>query len=186
MSDTVNERGNLMESLFFKRQDQALLQRLRDQRKKQELVDQMASASGLKDTVALEALIKVGVTADSLTALSMIPLVSVAWADREMQANEKAAILTAADAAGIAKDSPASELLSAWLVEPPEGDLLDAWKGYIAAVKQSADDNAISQLKSSVLDTAKSVAEAAGGILGFGNKTSEAEQKVLEDLASAF
>ena len=116
----------------------------------------------------------------------MIPLVSVAWADREMQANEKAAILTAADAAGIAKDSPASELLSAWLVEPPEGDLLDAWKGYIAAVKQSADDNAISQLKSSVLDTAKSVAEAAGGILGFGNKTSEAEQKVLEDLASAF
>ena len=186
MSDTVNERGNLMESLFFKRQDQALLQRLRDQRKNQELLDQMIGESGLKDTAALEALIKVGVTADSLTALSMIPLVSVAWADREMQANEKTAILTAADSAGIAKDSAASELLSAWLGEPPEADLLDAWKGYIAAVKQTVDATAFGQLKSSVLGTAKSVAESAGGILGFGNKTSEAEQKVLEDLASAF
>ena len=186
MSDTVNERGNLMESLFFKRQDQALLQRLRDQRKDQELLEQLASASGLKDAAALEALIKVGVTADSLTALAMIPMVSVAWADREMQANEKAAILTAADSAGVTKDSPASELLSAWLGERPDGELLDAWKGYIAAVKDTAETAAFNQLKSSVLGTAKSVAESAGGILGFGNKTSEAEQKVLEDLASAF
>ena len=186
MSDTVNERGNLMESLFFKRQDQALLQRIRDQRKDQELLDQMVGASGLKDTAALEALIKVGVTADSLTALSMIPLVNVAWADREMQENEKAAILAAADSAGIAKESAASELLSAWLVERPDTDLLVAWKGYIAAVKTTVEESAFGQLKTNVLGTAKAVAESAGGILGFGNKTSEAEQKVLEDLASAF
>ena len=107
-------------------------------------------------------------------------------ADREMQANEKAAILTAADSSGIAKDSASSELLSAWLVERPAGDLLDAWKGYVAAVKETAEATAFNQLKYSVLDTAKSVAESAGGILGFGNKTSEAEQKVLEDLAAAF
>ena len=186
MSDPVNERGNLLESLFFKRQDQALLQRLRDKRKDQEAVAQLADASGLKDATVLEALVKVGVTADSLTALSMIPLVAVAWADREMQDNEKAAILSAADAAGIAQDSPASELLGAWLVERPDGDLLDAWKAYIVAVKESVDAPTFGQLQASVLGTAKKVAESAGGILGFGNKTSEAEQKVLEDLATAF
>ena len=186
MSDSVNERGNLMETLFFKRQDQALLQRLRDQRKDQELRDQLEDASGLKDTDALDALIHVGVTADSLTALAMIPLVAVAWADREMQAAEKAAILSAADSAGINKDTPASELLAAWLTERPDGELLDAWKSYIAAVKESVDASAFGQLKNKVLSTAKAVAESAGGILGFGNKTSDAEKQVLDDLASAF
>ena len=77
MSDPVNERGNMMESLFFKRRDQALLQKIRDNRKNQELIDQLTDASGIKDTVALEALIKAGVTADSLMALVMIPLVTV-------------------------------------------------------------------------------------------------------------
>ena len=186
MSDPVNERGNMMESLFFKRRDQALLQKIRDNRKNQELIDQLTDASGIKDTVALEALIKAGVTADSLTALVMIPLVTVAWADREMQDNERAAILTAADTAGIAKDSAASELLSGWLGEQPNAELLDAWKSYIAAVKQTADESAFAQLKTTALGTAKAVAESAGGILGFGNKTSDAEQKVLDDLASAF
>jgi len=165
MSDQVNDRGNLMESLFFKRQDQALLQRLRDKQLNQEIRDQLIGASG---------------------ALSMIPLVTVAWADREVQDTEKAAILTAADSAGIHKDSDASELLAAWLVERPESDLLDAWKSYTAAVKEVTDPAAFGQLKTAVLGTAKAVAESAGGILGLGNKTSAAEQKVLDDLESAF
>jgi len=186
MSDPVNERGNLMESLFFKRRDQALLEKIRDNRKNQELIDQLIDASGIKDTAVLQSLIKAGVTADSLIALVMIPLGSVAWADREMQENERAAILSAADTSGIAKDSPASELLSEWLVERPNDELLDAWKGYIAAVKETTDESAFAQLKTTALGTAKAVAESAGGILGFGNKTSEAEQTVLDDLASAF
>ena len=186
MSDPVNERGKLMESLFFKRQDEALLQQMRDKRKDQELRDQLMDVSGLKDAAVLDALIHVGVTADSLTALAMIPLVVVAWADREMQFAEKAAILSAADSAGIRKDSPASELLAAWLQERPDGELLDAWKSYIAAVKTNADSTAFGQLKTKVLTTAEKVAESAGGILGFGNKTSEAEKKVLDDLAAAF
>ena len=186
MSDQVNDRGNLMESLFFKRQDQALLQRLRDKQLNQEARDQLVHASGIKDDAVLDALIKVGVTANSLTALSMIPLVTVAWADREMQDTEKAAILTSADSAGIHKDSDASELLAAWLVERPESDLLNAWKSYIAAVKEVTAPAAFGQLKTTVLGTAKAVAESAGGILGLGNKTSAAEQKVLDDLESAF
>ena len=65
-------------------------------------------------------------------------------------------------------------------------ELLDAWKSYIAAVKESADATAFGQLKTKVLATAQTVAESAGGLLGFGNKTSDAEKKVLDDLASAF
>ena len=186
MSDPINDRGSLMESLFFKRQDQALLQQLRDKRKDQELREQLMEVSNLKDPAAVDALIHVGVTADSLTALTMIPLVTVAWADREMQDQEKAAILSAADSAGIAEDSTSSKLLAAWLTERPNGELLDAWKNYIAAVKANADSTAFGQLKNKVLSNAKAVAESAGGILGFGNKTSEAEKKVLDDLESAF
>jgi hypothetical protein len=186
MSDHLKERANAMESLFYKRQDQELLQRIRDERVSKELRDQLSAASGLTDTNAIDSLAEVGVTADSLTAVAMIPLVSVAWADREMQGSEKDAILQAADASGIDQGSSSYELLATWLNDRPDSDLLDAWKSYIQAVKEKSEATMISQLKSVVLGKAKEVAEAAGGILGFGNKTSAAEQKVLDDLESAF
>jgi hypothetical protein len=186
MSDHLEDRGNLMESLFYKRRDQELLQKIRDERADKELRCQLIAASGLDDAETIDALIDAGITADSLTAVAMIPLVAVAWADRQMESAEKTAILQAADDSGIDKGSSSYDLLNVWLSDRPEADLLDAWKAYVGAVKQHTDATNVNQLKSVVMGKAKQIAEATGGILGFGNKTSEVEQKILDELSAAF
>lgn len=186
MADHLNDRGKIMESLFYKRQDQELLQRIRDERASKDLQCQLIAASGLDDKETIDALIEVGVTADTLTAVAMIPLVAVAWADRQMEGSEREAILQAADDSGIDKGSSSYDLLNAWLTSRPDSDLLNAWIAYVGSVKEHTDASHVNQLKSVVMGKAQEIAAAAGGILGFGNKISDAEQKVLAELSSAF
>ena len=63
---------------------------------------------------------------------------------------------------------------------------LATWKDYVRALAEtmSAEDRRF--FKGRVLDRARGVAEAAGGFLGIGSKVSAPEQKVLDELASAF
>ena len=73
-----------------------------------------------------------------------------------------------------------------WLSERPPANLLAMWKDYMRALMEtmSAEDRRF--FKGRVLDRARGVAKAAGGFLGIGSKVSAPEQKVLDELASAF
>ena len=186
MSDPIHERGKAMESLFFKQRDQVLLERMREDQANREVRDQLADASGVSDSAVIDALLKVNISADSLTAVSMIPLIAVAWADWEMDDREQEAVLQAADGAGIDKGTASYDLLAKWLKTRPGDDLLDAWKSYIRAIHGSMDPAASSQLKASVIGRAEMIALSAGGFLGLGNRISQVEQNVLQDLAATF
>lgn len=186
LNDPIHEHGKHLEDLFFKRQDAKLLEKIRSDREAQKLHDHLASATGIDNADVIDALLKVGVTAESMTSLAMIPLVAVAWADKTMEDGEVDAILSAANSCGIPKDTGSYELLNSWLKEQPEAALLESWKKYVSAVLEKVDSQTASQLKTSVLDRAIEVAEAAGGFLGLGNKVSPVEQQVIEDLASVF
>lgn len=186
MSDPIHDRGKQMEDLFFKQRDESLLEKMRSEQEDKEHREQLISASGIDHESVIDALVDVGIHADSLTAVSMIPLVAVAWADRMMESKEVDAILAAAESVGITKGTASYELLNGWLKVQPSPDLLEAWKGYVAAVQDRIDVTAANQLRASVLGRAEEIAKAAGGFLGFGNKISESEQKVLDDLAAAF
>lgn len=54
----------------------------------------------------------------------------------------------------------------------------------MTALNESIDPVAFNQLKALVMRRAENVAEAAGGFLGLGNKVSDAERKVIDDLGS--
>ena len=69
---------------------------------------------------------------------------------------------------------------SSWLIS------LESWKAYIGALKETLDGAALTQLKASILDRAEAVAKSAGGFLGLGNKVSDVERKVLDDLSNSF
>jgi len=49
----------------------------------------------------LDSLIASGISPDTIAAVSLIPLVAVAWADKKLEAKERDAILNAATEAGI-------------------------------------------------------------------------------------
>ena len=186
MDDSLKGRGKAMEDLFFAEKDQQLLKKIREEAASKEVREALQSASGITDAAVLDGLVAAGITPESLTSLSLIPLVAVAWADKKMEDAEKAAILQAAEAGGIAPSSASYASMVSWLEKQPEKKLLDAWKSYIGAIKDTLEPPVAGQLKTSILGRAESVAKSAGGFLGVGNKVSDVEQKVLDDLAKTF
>ena len=179
------ERGKRLEDKFFREKDKALVEKLRAELSQSEARVSLSDASGVKDEAVLELMLENNVTAESLTSISLVPLVAVAWADGVMEAKEQAAILEAATKAGIAADSAAHDLLESWLDEQPSEELLQSWKEYVGALRETLGETAINQLKTTVIGRARQVGDAAGGILGFG-KTCDKEVAVIDDLEKAF
>jgi len=183
--DDIQSRGKALENAFFGQRDQELLQKLKAEIEGKESRDALCAVSGIKDEAVLDKLLGVGVTPESLSAVSLIPLVAVAWCDDSLEATEKATILEASKSSGIEQDSAAAALLGAWLESRPGNDLLDAWKSYIGGLKETLDETSFSQLKASVVNRAQTVADSAGGFLGLG-AVSDKEKKAIADLAAAF
>ena len=185
MDGSLFERGKALEDRFFIEKDKQLLQQLKQETAAKEQREALSSASGIKDDTVLDALVANEVSAESLTSVSLIPLVAVAWADGVMESKERDAILKASEKAGIDSDSASMKLLESWLQSQPGDDLLQSWKAYVSSLKENIDAAAFGQLKTTVVGRAKEVADAAGGILGIG-KTSSKEAGVIAELEQAF
>ena len=142
--------------------------------------------SGVHDEAVLDRLIELNIGPDTLAAMSVVPLVCVAWADKKVQDEERRAIVAAAEAAGVKSQDGRYPLLEFWLTKRPGPELIDAWKHYVRAPCQRLERKEIEGLKHDLLDRARDVAQAAGGFLGLGSKISAAEQAVLDELEQAF
>jgi hypothetical protein len=76
-------------------------------------------------------------------------------------------------------------MISVWLKQKPGPELMEAWEHYIQALSQQLSPEERQSLKEEVLADARTIANAAGGFLGFGTLSPE-EQKVLDQLEAAF
>ncbi len=181
----IQDRGKALENVFFGQRDQELLQKLKAELEDKHARDALSSVSGIENEEILDLLLAIGVTPESLSAVSLIPLVAVAWCDDLMEQTEQQAILDAAAAAGIDKGSASFELLGSWLSERPGSELLDVWKAYIGMLHTKLDETALSQLRASIVNRAETIAESAGGFFGLGS-VSDKEKKTIADLAATF
>ena len=182
----LGDRKHALEEAFFAKQDEALLRRLRDAEAAKSKKETLSAASGIADDAVLDRLVALGVDGATIAALSLVPLVLVAWADGEMDAKERGAVLSAAAEAGVEEGGPAHQLLSRWLSTRPPPQLLATWTDYVRAISPTMSDGARQQLKSNLLGRARQVADAAGGILNVGMRISPAEKDVLARLDKAF
>ena len=183
--DAIHRRGHSMEEAFFTSKNAELLEKLRQNRLAEVTKEEIAAATGIHDEELLQRLVSMEINLQTLTALSVIPLVEVAWADGKMEKNERDAILKAADDAGMPHDGPGYRLLNEWLVQRPDDALLSCWKDYIAALADTLDADGYAQVRDNLLTRARQVAASAGGILGLGSISSEEKAKLAE-LEAAF
>jgi hypothetical protein len=181
-ADALHNRGRSLENAFFSNLDQQLLDGLREKLDLETTVTQFRQATGIQDAKVLEGLYHLGVTPASLAALRVFPMIAVAWADGEVDANE---VVTIQAIAGkyIQEDSAAAKLLQSWLKKQPSGDMLATWKAYAASMFSSLGGDESSALKKVLIEEINEVATASGGILGWGS-VSRSEQNVLEQIHS--
>ena len=182
----LSNYGQTLIDALFHEQDQELLRQFHERVEKLNRRQQLARSCGVDDESLLDHLVELDIQPEAVAAIGAIPLVVVAWADRTVQEAERKAIIEAAAASGISSQDGRYPILEYWLSKRPKPELLDAWKHYIAALCRQLSPEEIERLKHDMLHRARQVAEAAGGILGYGNKISANEQKVLETLEEAF
>lgn len=174
-----------LEEAFFLKKDIDILKKLKEMQRLKETKEALAEASGIHDDMVLQKLVDLDIRPESVASVSVVPLVIVAWADGEMEAKEKKAVLSAVEKLGWTKDGWDYSLLNRWLEHKPAVSLLDAWMHYVGALCKRMSDEEVERFKEEIMSHAKTVALACGGVLGIG-KISGEESKLLKKLSSAF
>jgi len=182
---SLEERGRALENQFFDKENKAKISAMKDKLEAQKTREELRKASGMSDDAVLEKLVELGLRANTIAALSLVPLIAVAWADGEIQDNERTAILQGAHGKGLEEGTDGYELLQTWLKSKPGEELFEAWESYIKALAGQLNEEQNRLLKNQIVGFAKMVATSAGGILGFG-KVSGSEEKMLERIDAAF
>ena len=118
----LGERGRSLESEYFRRRDQELLERAREQEAETERRRQLAAALGVDDAddATVAKLRKFGFDAGTAPLLDVLPAIQVAWADGSLPDKERAEIERAL--AGPASKEAArlgSRMVEEWLSRPP-------------------------------------------------------------------
>jgi hypothetical protein len=182
---TLGERGRALEEEFFRKEDQRLTAKLRELKARETSRGELSRISGIKNTAILDRLVELGIHAETLVALSIVPLAEVAWADGAIDAKEEQAILDRAAKSGVIPGSTSHDLLKSWLERRPEPRLLTAWIHMVQGINENLTAEQIEALRAGLVERVQAVARASGGVLGV-SKVSRAEAEMIRQLESAF
>jgi hypothetical protein len=179
------QRERALENEFFYRVDKDLLDRMRKSYADQAARRALAAASGFTDEALLDELVELKMAPETLGALSLVPLVLVAWADRTVDRKERMVVLQAAIDDGLARNGSAYRLLEFWLENEPPPELGQAWAHFIRAVLPSLTDETKCSFREEIMKQARRAAKASRPGLG-AKKISTEEARVLNELESTF
>ena len=183
--DAFAKRESSLENEFFYRVDRELIDRLKKKAEELDGRDRLAKVTGIQDGAVINELLEEGIRAESLVAITLVPLIWVAFADRKVDAREREALLQAAETIGVTSDTASYELLASWLESKPEEKLFEVWRHYIQAMKPVTSPNLFQHLEETTCRRAREIARAAGGFLGI-HTISDAEQGVIDEVERTF
>jgi hypothetical protein len=184
--DFLAEREQALGGAFYQAEAERHRGRLQLQVQEQNARDQIAEATGVTDSHVLAELAGLGIRVDTLAALTLIPLIEVAWVDGEMDERERNAVLEAAVNTGIEHGSTSYRLLEIWMMEQPPPDLTVAWQEFIRALSKQLPGEKADRLAANLLGRARDVAAAAGTALDRSPHVSSVEESCLAELQKAF
>ena len=183
--EILRDRENAFEYEFFHRVDQVLIQQLKERLQSEQRIESLSRCTGITDEAVLQELIDLDIDARTIIAISLVPLVRVAWADGEMDERERDAVLDVAKSVGLSPGSSGYQLMESWLDRCPSEKLYATWKDYMHAIFDTVNVETKERLRHELLSRARKIAEASGGVLGL-HKTSKVEQATLAELEEVF
>ncbi|MBU0713795.1 MAG: TerB family tellurite resistance protein [Verrucomicrobia bacterium] len=184
--DDIQENRQSLEDMFFRKQDQKLVDQYRALQKMKETQAALAKVSGIRNDAILKKLVELNIRPETLVSLSLVPLVEIAWADGHVDTREKNAILNAVNQSKQVCGSMDHELLERWLKQRPPPQLLEAWMHYMRGLCEQLRREEVTALKEEFIKQARTIADASGGFLHLGGNISKSEGNLLQKLESAF
>lgn len=181
--DAIHRRGQALENEYFQRVDQELLRKLREAGQRENRLEELAKATGLHDDEVGAHLLSAGIDASNVAALTLTPIVFVAWASGTVSPEERQGVISAALRRGVGSNPLAFQLLEQWLETRPPRDLWNLWKEYAAAIHAALPPSTAEKLRTRLLAQCESVAMASGGVLGV-DKICPAERRVMDEVES--
>ena len=163
MSQHTPKQWFNLEERFFSEVVNQLLEKLRKELTTEQSAEGIMRVTGITDEKLAEEIASMQITAETLSAFRLVPLVAVAWADDRVEENERYAITLCAEKAGIAQDDAAMGLLLSWTKKRPPDELIDAWCDYAKALAASLNGEHRDALRKEVLSEVKTVAASCGG-----------------------
>lgn len=124
--DIFSEREHWLEEEYFRKQNQMLVEQLRQQTAQEADRQRLAEITGIKDEEALAGLQELGFSAETIELLHLAPLVEVAWAEGGVTDRQRELIIKLARMRGIDENSTADRKLTEWLSERPSHAFFEA------------------------------------------------------------
>lgn len=185
-SNPLAEREHALENAFFQKENARLIEQMHSQREHDADLQNLGTALGLSSEELLESLLGVGVRKDNMAALTLAPLVVLAWADGTVDEPERRAIRDAEAEHGIPESSDAARLLDFWLAHRPHDSLLGLWASYVHTLCQKLSDQEREQLENDIMSRSKRLTGSLRKSLLRAGGPTEAETHILARIAAAF
>lgn len=171
------------EEKYIKQAESDQIARIRRERQmaalRQEERAGIASVLHTTDDIAAEAL-ELGFDRETARILHLVPIIQVAWADSEIQDIERQKIVEMATYRGIT--GAAMGFLDLLLNERPSDLFFERTNKVIAHILTS---DPTGRETEDLLEHARAIASASGGLFGFG-KVSAEEKALLDELVALF
>jgi len=164
------------EGEYFSKRDRELIAKLRTKLSVERAALDIEQ-SGLGGAELAETLAGLGISQATIPVLHLVPLIMVGWASGEVEPAERELLEMAARQAGISEGSSAWTAFQGMLTAAPDASLYNAALAYIVAVEPKGG-------RDTLVDTARAVADATGGLFGFLGNIERAERDALSEIAA--
>ena len=183
MSVKLTDRGQALETEFFHQQDQKAIEALKNKLENKAASEALSEHIGVGNLDVVGSLVSNGINVETFAAIKFTPLVLVAWADNQLDEQERASILEKAQEKGVSEDI--MKVVGSWMSSKPNSSLKKAWIAFMTEYVQSLEGPQRNALKAEILGDSTDVAASSGGFFGFGS-ISEPEQELIDELSAVF
>jgi len=177
--DAFAERGRALEEEYFRKKDRELIEKLRLAAAADQTRGELSKQTGVTDPVLLKDLQELGLTADTVALLPLVPAVELAWAEGGITPAERQVVVSLARSRGIAEDSASDRLLNTWMASRPTPEQFAKARRLISALLDSGAPVAKDLTAEQLIKYCEEIASASGGLFGLPLRAVSMEERDL-------
>ena len=177
-------RARTSEDDYFHKKDRELIEKFRKAAANEQARSEMAAQIRINEPGLIDDLRELGFTPETVKVLPLMPIVQLAWAEGGVSPEERTLLVSLARERGVADGSAGDRLLADWMTRAPAPAVFSNGMRLIRAMLDAKPSDGDMISSDDILRYCERIAEASGGIFGFG-KVSAEERAALAQIAGA-